>query len=183
MSGTTMETFTGRYVDLADPKAEDIDLGDIAVHLSNICRFTGAVSRFYSVAEHSVRCAAILEKDWHWKGMALHALFHDAHEAYTNDISTPLKRLFADQLREIQDRLDMAVAERFGLQVERFEHCIIKAADQEMLLAEAASLKASRGVGPHWGNDRPYKQLDYYGWEPGQAELRFLETYMRLRDA
>jgi hypothetical protein len=72
---TEMETVSGRYVDLVHPLPEQISLSDIAVGLANACRFGNQVSRFYSVAEHSVRCAEAVAP-----GYKLAALFHDALE-------------------------------------------------------------------------------------------------------
>lgn len=176
---TVMETYSGKFVDLLDPKPEQICLADIATGLANMCRFGGQVSRFYSVAEHSVRCAEELE-EFGWKGIALHALFHDAHEAYTGDIVAPLKVVLGDSIRDAQARLDVAIARRFGLHVERLKHWGVKTVDDQMLFAEAAGLKYSHGIGEHWGNYEYHEPLVAYGWSPAEAERRFIECYERL---
>lgn len=87
---TWIETFSGNRVELLDPSPGDIDIVDIAHALSNLCRFTGQCCRFYSVAEHSVWvCRAVLREDE--REYALHALLHDAAEAYVADVSSPAK--------------------------------------------------------------------------------------------
>ena len=53
-SKATIRTFTGKTINLIMPKEEDIDILDIAHGLSNVCRYNGHCSKFYSVAEHSV---------------------------------------------------------------------------------------------------------------------------------
>ena len=63
----------------------------IAHSLAQINRFTGHATRPYSVAEHSLLVCEIV------KGMGLDchaqraALMHDAHEAFTGDVATPIK--------------------------------------------------------------------------------------------
>lgn len=88
MRGTspTMQTFTGRLVPLLDPAPADIDIRDIADQLAKLCRFTGAVSKYYSVAQHSVFVTDLVSTD-----AKPYALLHDAHEAYAGDASSPLK--------------------------------------------------------------------------------------------
>ncbi len=53
MKSTWMQTCTGQKVDPFNPDPDTINIEDIAHHLSMLCRFTGAVKKFYSVAEHS----------------------------------------------------------------------------------------------------------------------------------
>jgi len=49
-----MATATGRQFFPTAPAPESVDITDIAHHLSHVCRFAGATSEFYSVAEHSI---------------------------------------------------------------------------------------------------------------------------------
>lgn len=65
---------------------------DIAHHLAQLNRFTGACKRPYSVAEHSLLCSEIAERGKASRNVQLAALMHDAHEAYTADLSSPAKR-------------------------------------------------------------------------------------------
>ena len=50
-----IETYTGRFFNLAAPEPDQIDIADIAQGLSHCCRFHGQVNGFYSVAEHAHR--------------------------------------------------------------------------------------------------------------------------------
>lgn len=74
------------------PEGRPIIIRDIAHHLAQINRFTGATIRPYSVAEHSLLCADIALHDGHPLAAQMAALMHDAHEAYTTDLSSPAKQ-------------------------------------------------------------------------------------------
>lgn len=83
-----IRTATGRHLDLTGSTAADIDPLDLARGLARACRFAGQCDAFYSVAQHSVLASFhVPPQD------ALHALLHDAAEAYLGDLTGPLKRL------------------------------------------------------------------------------------------
>lgn len=88
-------TSCGRVIDFANPigSTAGLPIGSIAHSLSTINRFTGHASRPYSVAEHSLLVAEILEHEHpgcHPK-LLLAGLLHDAHECITNNIASPAK--------------------------------------------------------------------------------------------
>jgi hypothetical protein len=65
MRGDTREsirTYTGRFVWPLDPRAEDIDLLDVAHALAQVNRFNGHTAVPYSVAEHAVRVSVLVEQ-------------------------------------------------------------------------------------------------------------------------
>lgn len=68
----------------------DVNIGEIARTLANLCRFGGRARPFLSVAEHSVSVALAVEAVA--PRYALAALLHDAAEAFIGDMVTPLKR-------------------------------------------------------------------------------------------
>lgn len=93
---THMTTISGADYHLTGPAslalgARPVSLTDIAHHLSLINRFTGATTRPYSVAEHSVLCSEIARREGKPVGLQMAMLMHDAHEAYTTDLSSPAK--------------------------------------------------------------------------------------------
>ena len=129
-----IQTFTGKKFYPFNPKPEDIDIRDIAHALSNICRFTGHVKRFYSVADHCRNVAKLVPPE-----MRLQALLHDASEAYLCDIARPIKQHQAmDFYAIVEGVLQRAIYARFEVPLE--EPAELKAADARMCGAEALAL-------------------------------------------
>jgi hypothetical protein len=118
-----------------DPRLEEISIEDIAHHLSNICRWTGATREFYSVAEHSVRMSkiAIDSTIQRW------CLLHDAAEAYLNDMSTPVKRMLPDY-KDAELRIELFIARKFDLPwpmpplVKRFDMTLLATERRDLIL-------------------------------------------------
>ena len=104
----------GRTLDILRPTPEDIELEDIVYALSNINRFTGHASPTYSVAQHSLFVASLVDES-----LRKEALLHDATEAYLGDVASPLKMLpHMRQYRILEDNLRAVIADRFGLERE-----------------------------------------------------------------
>lgn len=178
------------------PKAADVKIVDIAAALSKICRFTGHVSRFYSVAEHSVRVSfvseTVLRRHFLSQGVAnppaatlneiaRWGLIHDASEAYLADIAAPVKRSAAFvNYRLAEDRLQAEVAKACGLKP--IMPTEVKTADLIMLATEAIQLLPG-GPREDWilPVEPDQDQLkDSFGWDPGYAERRFLDRFAQL---
>lgn len=169
---TWIQTFTGRQFWPLNPRAEDIDIRDIAHALSNICRFTGHTRWFYSVAQHSVIASHHCE-DPMW------ALLHDASEAYLCDIARPLKRSPEfSAYRNAESRMMQVIAERFVLPWP--EPAFIKQIDLVMLATERRDLM------PH--PPRPWLSIEnvkplaqgIQPWSPARAEFEFLDRFEQL---
>jgi hypothetical protein len=114
------ETFYGRSFNLLNPLAADVDLRDIAHSLARQTRFTGHTAHHYSVAEHCLWVWKLIERVFPSEYMLqLQAQLHDAHEAYTGDISGPMKvamRAFgSDALDTIEDNVQQVVSDHFRL--------------------------------------------------------------------
>lgn len=128
-------SYTGRKFWPLDPRAEDIDIVDIAHALSNICRFTGHVRTFYSVAEHCVLASRHVPPEH-----ALAALLHDASEAYLCDIARPVKyQPTMAFYREAETRLEHVICDRFGVDI--YDPHVRKI-DDRMLVTERILLMA-----------------------------------------
>lgn len=173
-------------MDLERPTGEDVDLAEVAMCLSNICRFAGGVLRYYSVAEHSYLISRWLEVE-HPQEPRLHlaGLLHDAHEAYLGDITYPVQQLLFEHSVGAKEawhaakaRIDLLVCEAAGLDPEWLADPRIREADLRILLDERAALmdRADEdwdvdGLAPL---DVPIK-----GWNPTRARRVW---QARLRD-
>lgn len=101
-------TYTGRLIDVKNPKPDDINLIDIARGLSRQFRFNGLTKHYhlYTVAQHSIIVSKLCLNP---KSMLL-AMLHDASEAYLHDIPTPIK-LHLPDYQLIEARWQEAILE------------------------------------------------------------------------
>lgn len=110
-----IKTISGRkfYLEKDDPN--QIDITDITHALSNVCRFSGHVSRFYSVAEHSLLVYHLL-LSWGVTSpkTLMTGLLHDATEAYLPDMPTPFKALMPE-FQAHEEFLWKTIAKHFDL--------------------------------------------------------------------
>jgi 5'-deoxynucleotidase YfbR-like HD superfamily hydrolase len=126
---------SGQCFNVREPRPEQISLTDIAHHLSNVCRFGGAVREFYSVAEHCVYVSRLVAPE-----LAPLALIHDAQEAYLGDVIKPLKNCLPDY-QALEHIWEAAIAARFGFA--SLKHPDIKTADVAAVQAERRDLLPS----------------------------------------
>lgn len=164
--GAWMTTATGRHMYFNATNPHLVCLDDIAHHLSMLCRFTGATSRFYSVAEHSVHvmmCATELAcaERRPIGDIARAALLHDAHEAYIGDLSSPLKRAIGPGIRTVDKAMTALVRERFGISDDPVIHTIVHNADLLVLHAEA---RAFLPPGCEAWAMSPWEKFRPFGW-------------------
>lgn len=184
--GDYIRTYSGERFYVLDPRPEEIDIQDIAHHLSLVCRFVGGIRTMYSVAEHSVRVSDWLMDATGDVELALWGLLHDASEAYLGDVTRPLKQswlMFG--YRFIERRVSAAIAQRFELR--GGEPASVKEVDARICITEARDLRiAARG--DISGVRRGYQPLPITikPWTSAVAERQFLarfERLMRLRYA
>lgn len=129
-------------------KLSDAELIDeLAGALSKVCRFAGHCKVFYSVATHCALGVPIPSRGRDARDSSeareygLSFLFHDSAEAYTGDITSPLKLLipnFKEIEKGIEDALFARLTRMTGM---ASPHCnAIKRADLIMLHAEKCLL-------------------------------------------
>lgn len=133
-----IQTAGGLHFRLAAP---DFDLADISTGLGFSCRYNGQISRFYSIAEHSVLVADLMAA--FTGGDPMEGLLHDATEAYLTDVPSPFKQLLPDW-QKLDKALDAKLREHFNLPAEKTAEC--KRADWLALFIEAYHLTADKGA-------------------------------------
>ena len=180
MSTPWIQTEKGRRFDLVATSPTQVDIEEIAAALAKICRFNGHSRYFYSVAQHSVIVADMLPP-----AARAYGLFHDAHEAYVGDLTTPVKDALrqetggVDAWRAMVARIDAAIFGALGLQwpMPADTARMVKHADLVALATERRDLMAD---GP-WSQDMPPplpRRIVPWAWD--KAMETFLDRVRRL---
>ena len=172
---------SGQYVDPLDLKVEEVSIRDIAHHLAQQTRFSGATKRFYSVAQHSTLCAARAAELGHDVEVQLEALLHDAQEYVLQDMVRPLKEKprYGAAYRAAERRAEKVIRGRFGLPSKMSAE--VKEIDNQLLAAERRDLlpptellwEVLEGVEP------PGWKI--MAWDSPIAEHKFMQRYFRLQ--
>ena len=169
-----IQTYSGGQFHILDPQQDEILITDVGHALAMLCRFTGHVRRFYSIAEHSVLGSRLVPP-----GDALWFLLHDASEAFINDINRPLKHFtgVGPAYIPIEAVVMKAICKKFRLPEE--EPASIKKIDNAMLMAEKEQLLAPMEWDSKYGEIKP-ANIKVKCWAPEVAEVEFLHRFYEL---
>lgn len=168
-----IQVYTGRKFYPLAPRAEDVDIEDIAHALSLMCRYAGHIKRFYSVAQHCIEVSNLCDP-----ADALWGLLHDASEAYLVDIPRPIKRAKGFKFYRVAEKqLQAVICERYGLAPK--EPTSVKIADRTALAIECDNLSAHPLV-DDWAAaiERPERKLICL--PPAEAEQAYLQRFYEL---
>lgn len=166
------QTYNKIKFDFINPTTDMINIGDISQGLAMQCRFSGQCKEFYSIAEHCVN-ASILAKP----GDKLHALLHDASEAYISDIVKPLKeQLPAYKL--IEDKIQTVIFKRYRVYPKNSKERV-KAIDHRLLHYEATNLLQFPAV-DDWIEITHIDNLEIKCLPPQEARIAFLRQFYTL---
>lgn len=170
-NGSWMQTYSGKQFWPMDPRADEINIVDIAHSLSLQCRYAGHCKQFYSVAEHSVlvsRACSPQNKLW--------GLLHDASEAYLVDVPRPIKP-YLPGYKEAEAAVMDKVCSYFGLvhtmpdEIHYIDVRIVEdECKQNMALCDTK-----------WDYCGPPIGVELKLWSPRAAEEVFLAEYELLR--
>ncbi|MCR9255697.1 MAG: hydrolase [Alphaproteobacteria bacterium] len=169
---TVLITRSGIAIDLTKPDFSALPVEDLARALAYQPRWNGATTAFYSVAEHSVMASHLVPE-----AMAYDALMHDAEEALTGDMPTPIKNFLGrENLSKRLKPLKKALAKRFGF---RLDLAAVKHADLVCMATEIRDLLPAHWV--EWPNlpDPAPDRIVPVG--PEDAMTLFLARYEALR--
>lgn len=139
---------SGKLIDLANPKLEDIEIKDIAWSLAHMLRFNGHLAYQISVAQHSIYVSQLAPSH-----LRLAALLHDAHETYLGDIVRPVKSYLRSEgvnVDELEDAWQNLIWERFD--------CIPKSAEDEQIIVEADDAQLAQEI-HHYAPDGPFQEF------------------------
>ena len=176
--GPFLQTVSGRRVNPFDPDPSQLDVGDIARALANICRFGGHSRVFYSVAQHSVIVSELVEQRGGDADDVFAALMHDASEAYLGDMPHPIKHRSAlgAAFKAAEEHLELALRERFRIKADVPE---IKRADRALLATERRVFSAENWHWPELDGVEP-PELELVAWPPDEAAAAFARRYAEL---
>ncbi len=171
--GEFIQTYTGLKFYPFSPRAEDIDIEDIAHALSMNCRFNGHVKYYYSVAQHSVIVSNICEKQFAFSG-----LMHDSSESYISDIARPLKRMSSFNFyNEMEENILEVIYKKYKIRPIN-DH--IKHVDSRLTLTEGRDLMPNVS---YWPMIKKYDPYDFKiePWSQKHSKQLFLERFNKLK--
>jgi hypothetical protein len=173
--GPWMPTFSGHRCWLLDPRPGDFVVEDIARGLSRLNRYLGGTreGHGYSVAQHCVLGSWIIEPQWR-----LSFLMHDAPEAYTGDIITPVKEILGPVFCDMENRIMWAMAKQYRFAWTDKAQAAVKWADATMLNTEVRDLVPYRVL----RQPPPEAALPFRirPWSAARARAAFLERFWEL---
>lgn len=159
---TWIQTATGNKFDYANPRVDSISRIDIAHALDKMPRFAGHLNSNYTVADHCLNLSLLVPEHPLFK---LQALLHDAAEAYTMDIPTPLKDLLDNKFRRIEINIESAIFEHFNVPYPLSAE--IKRYDAALCRAEAF----------HLSHNPPLEN-----WHEKMSDINLPSTYVQVWD-
>ena len=153
------------------PRAEEIEIADIAHPLSFLTRANGHFPQFYSVGQHCIQCAKEAKARGYNDRLVLACLLHDASEAYLSDITRPVKKNLSGY-REAEKVLQDAIYQKFlGSVPDAEEEKRIKNIDDPCLYFEFL----------HFAGEKLYEQPGEMLSEPDFSLRPFAEVEAEFR--
>lgn len=170
-----IQTASGGRFHILDPRPEEILIEDIAHALGMMCRFTGHVRKFYSVAEHCIHASYIVP----WEDR-LWALLHDSPEAYIADINRPLKHFtgVGKAYLPVEEKIMDAICNKFGLGLKQPD--TVTAADTAMLYAEKDQLMPPMEWETKWGPNPTPADVLVQCWSPEESSRNYLRRFRQI---
>jgi len=170
-------TVSGQYVDLLDPNPNTIRIKDIAIGLSNMCRWGGQVDigKFMSVAQHSVLCSYKTTDP----SVAMGLLLHDAAEYLVGDVFPPMKKYYGIDI--IEDEILKVIFAKYNVPYTEEMWNKIKVIDKQGLVTEKRDIIGSERVWEGYENVVPWEDV-ITPWSITVTFNRFMTRFQELRN-
>lgn len=186
------QTLDSGFVDLTNPRPEQIDFHTVARVLARIPRFGGHTEAgMYSVAQHSREGAYAILRDT-WDALSAAAfLIHDAHEYIIGDICTPVRDALCavsespsavrNAFQFLKDRLDAAIYDAAGLPwpLSADVASVVHEYDLRMMHTERLARLAPSPF-PWSGETKTVAGVDTSPWSENEAAERFTAAMLDL---
>lgn len=174
---STLETVSGRKINITNPDPSTIVIEDIAWALSRLPRFSGHSIPYvpYSVAQHCIQVANDLKE--YGPGIQLLGLLHDAAEAYINDLPSPVKHIpeIHAVIKKLEDSLMDAIYKALDIDPPTHdEEAIVKIADKTQQAVEAYNYMYSRGA------DWNLPEVSFTKLQEFEAPMTSIDSYHKF---
>lgn len=160
-----------------------IDIRDVARSLGAQPRYMGHTNEPFSIAQHSVACAALVRCWGESQLTQLTALLHDAAEAYCSDLPLPLRRQMREQggvYDRIIERVEKMIAKKFGVPYPY--PAAVQDADRAVYAYERRGISSHEHVDTSNVPDPPKPVAgilsDY--WTPQKSRKAFMDMFVAL---
>jgi hypothetical protein len=165
-----IQTYNGSVFDFDNIERFNFQIEDFAHSLSLLCRYNGHCTKYYSVAEHLLRCSYEVPVEYQFE-----ALMHDVSEAYLSDMPRPLKKLMPEY-QALEKRVEKAIANQYDLPFPMSP--VVKECDNKMLLTEMRNIM--RKPPYEWENYgvTPYSQVNWINFEKNHN----VKSWQNVRD-
>jgi len=174
-------TFKGEHFTPLEPDINQIHIEDIAHSLSLLCRANGHIDYFFSIAQHSINCAAEAKARGYTARVQLACLLHDASEAYISDITRPVK-YYLTEYKVIEKRLQEIIYTKYlGAALPEDEYNLMNQIDNDMLICELNVLMKNKKVYDKIPSLKSTPALELK--THGETETEFLKQYYAILHA
>jgi uncharacterized protein len=109
-----MRTWTGTEAPL-QPGVGEVNILDLVMHMGRESRWGGFGSTEWKVGHHTHLTVLLWLKAGYPADKLAYIWAHDAHESYTGDIPSPVKRLLGEGVKNLEAHLDERIREALSL--------------------------------------------------------------------
>jgi len=180
MNSPWIQTCTGMKFHFTEVDQYPFDLEDFAQPLSLLCRFVGHISKFYSVGEHCIHVASLLESRGYNPQTVWFGLIHDAGEAFIGDISRPLKHLVEDTIRPIEEKILKGICVNYKVNYTNVDREAVHTADLDLCSTEALKLLPHDPIEDWHLIGTPIVSIDLPCWTPEETKERYYSLFGTL---